>query len=70
MTGGITRCRMPAMIDAGTAPLTKAAFRALVDRAPEACPHDDCSPGGCRANVREVALIVWKGRKRKARRFK
>lgn len=67
MTGGVTRCRLPAAIEAGTIPLTKEAFRALVDRAPEACPHGDCSPGGCRANVREVALAAWTQRKMKAR---
>lgn len=63
MTGGVTRCRLPALLKAGTVPLTKEAFRELAAEPPEVCPHGDCSPGGCRAQVREVLLAAWAQRK-------
>lgn len=55
----ITRCVLPFSRELDKLPHTPDAYRAALSRVPEACPHPDCSPGGCRAHCREYATGAW-----------
>lgn len=68
MTGGVTRCRWPAIVRAEKAPLEAEAFKAILASVPVECPHGDCSAGGCRAQVREALAGVWSCRREVERR--
>lgn len=58
MAGGVTRCRAEAMKAVQRRGADDATLKSILSEYPEACPHPDCSPGGCRAQVREILLAA------------